>query len=79
MVVSDGHPNDTAITLLDGTKIQAHRATIHLDAQALPVIDLHLWMPVLQIKAWVEFVHFDCPICGQTVEHRCGGPDFGND
>lgn len=71
-VVSDGNGVDTAITLADGTVLEGVTSlTLWMEPFELNRVDLTVVGVSVDIKAHVDSVDMNCPVCGDAVEHRC--------
>lgn len=77
---SDGTGRGTDLILEDGAKIEhVHSMTIRVDAGGMVEAELEIAPTALNMSAGVAEVNFVCPVCGDSMDHKCDTTLGGGD
>lgn len=74
-VFSNGLPNETKIISPDGRDVTAlvRGLTFNISPAEMGELNLDIMPSGVTVVARDVIVHFDCPKCGEAIEHACTG------
>lgn len=77
---SDGTPGGTVVLDEDGNKLESiTELDIHMQSDQMVETTMRVMMTPTIIESHVERVEASCPVCGETVEHKCDPSSFNAD
>lgn len=75
-ITTDGDPDNTVISLIDGPPIaNVRRIVLEAEVGHITTVSLEIAMPVALAVGQVNDLTYECVVCGHTQNHNCAATD----